>query len=74
MLEPEGRDAILRSGEIVGALKVRYTSQDPSVEFTVTPSPCVALEDGREITTLLGHIHDEVRAILKDPAMISAAV
>ena len=75
MLEPGRKTrAILRSGEIVAALKVRYTSQDPSVESTVTPSPCVALEGGREITNLLGDIHDEGRAILKDPAIISAAV
>ena len=53
-------------------MKMAYHAPEPEVTLTVTPAPSVFLADGREITNLLGDIHEEVRAILKDPAIVAA--
>jgi hypothetical protein len=54
-------------------MKLAYDGPNPEVTLTVTPTPAVCLEDGREVTNLLGDIHDVVRALLRDPTIAAAA-
>jgi hypothetical protein len=65
---PPGRP-LLKKGTLIAAMRLAYDGPRPDVTLTVTPSPAICLEDGREVTNLLGDIHDAVSAHLKDPTI-----
>jgi hypothetical protein len=63
----------LKTGTLIATMRLAYEGPNPDVTVTVKPVASVFLEDGREITNLLVDMHDAVRAILKDPAIVAAA-